>query len=272
MPLVVTGTRTEIHELRGHPVCVKRDDLCSPAPGPSFAKVRGLELHLRGRIEPVIGAMDTLHSKAGWGVAWVCRALKKKAVVYYPKYKGEAGLRENQRRCRDLGAELVPFEAGMSAVLYNRAKTDLNRRYGRASYMLPNALKLQESVNGTAAEVATVPAEMMHDATWLVSISSGTLAAGVIRGLKKAGGTANVVLHMGYSRPKASVWKYLEKKVGTRPKFGIEIVDEGYAYRDRVDTECPFPCNPYYDLKAWKWLAREIENRETRWLFWNIGA
>jgi hypothetical protein len=52
--------------------------------------------------------------------------------------------------------------------------------------------------------------------------------------------------------------------------FRPVVVDEGYAYGDRVDVACPFPCDPYYDLKAWKWLTAR-EPREGI-LFWNIGS
>jgi hypothetical protein len=51
----------------------------------------------------------------------------------------------------------------------------------------------------------------------------------------------------------------------------LELIDEGYAYADRVDTPVPFPCNPYYDRKAWKWI---VENRAAlpgEIVMWNIG-
>jgi hypothetical protein len=33
----------------------------------------------------------------------------------------------------------------------------------------------------------------------------------------------------------------------------------------------PFPCNPYYDLKAWEWLMKNKGQLEEPILFWNIG-
>jgi len=45
-----------------------------------------------------------------------------------------------------------------------------------------------------------------------------------------------------------------------------------HEYPDIENMHCPFPCNPYYDRKAWKWLIENYTDLQKPILFWNIGA
>lgn len=280
------NTPIESHIVDDKLIYVKREDLCSPDPGPSFSKVRGLYAHLKDRPERHIGILDTYHSKAGWGVSWICKELGKKAHVYYPKYKADTDLRENQKRCLALGASIVPIQAGRSCILYHQAKKLLSAIKGK-SYMLPNGLKLVESVEGTAAEVMKyTPREFFDCAVWVVSVSSGTIAAGVLRGLWMKGATnVKLILHMGYDRSERQLLNYVEERAnGTLIEpysiamnftaIDIKIINEHYGYKDAAKgIQAPFPCNEYYDLKAWKWLMSNYEQfNKLKVLFWNIGA
>jgi len=274
--LVLEDTPVQLHEIGGGwSVAVKREDLCSPAPGPQFSKMRGIVPHVESRPEDLIGVLDTYHSKAGWGVSQACRALGKKCVVFYPVYKGDAHgrLRENQEHCRSLGAHLMPVPAGMSAVLWHRARKVVEAGGG---YMMPNALKTPDAVEANAREVGAVPPQFLTDTTWVVSVSSGTIAAGVLRGLERRGAMdVDLILHLGYSRPQQSVVDYVHRSAEVEPNGGgisITVIDEGYEYREGVVSTAPFPCNEYYDAKAWDWLRRHRADVGERVLFWNIGA
>src|SRR5512137_1438946 len=93
---VISGTPFDTHLVAGCEVHVKREDLCSPYPGPQFAKVRGLDVYLKKQMEcldpmnrPVIGVLDSFHSKAGWGTAWLCKQLGLRCEVFYPHYEHE---------------------------------------------------------------------------------------------------------------------------------------------------------------------------------------
>jgi hypothetical protein len=164
----------------------------------------------------------------------------------------------------------------MSAVLWHQAHADLRVRW-KNSYMMPNALKLPESIEENAIEAKWTKAEtqFIFDAkTLVISISSGTVAAGVLNGWIPLGQATDdqpeVVLHLGYSRPEASVREYIRKHAPQAAK--VRLIDMGYAYKDRVESGCPFPCNPYYDLKAWRWLMMNPREVQHPVLFWNIGA
>lgn len=309
--MLVNNTPVEAHMLNGVPIHVKREDLCAPLPGPMFSKMRGVVAHIKARDEPVIGVLDTLHSKAGWCVSYVCEQLGKKAVNYWPRYNGDpAGIelpREQQQRAQALGARMVAIKAGRSAILYHTAKKHLREQYGETAYLMPNALKLQESITENAAEAwrtstaiaaGTSSPILPERAAIVISISSGTVAAGVLKGLKEAWeepqacipressqtffDAYKVFLHMGYSRSIDASRAYMEKMSGlTLPPERVVFVDESFGYADRISVEdhslIPFPCNPHYDGKAWNWLAKhgvaqELHETHGGIVFWNIGA
>jgi hypothetical protein len=235
---------------------------------------------MRERPEKTIGVLDTYHSKAGWAVAYVGRELGKRVVNFWPKYKADkpGELRVQQLIAARLGATLYALPAGRSAILYHKANRIMRERFP-GGYLMPNALKLEESVTETAEQVDHTAwffrsAGIESPPVWVVSISSGTIAAGVLSGLLRNDLRPEVYLHMGYSRSHEEVRRYLRQMTcGEYPENRVHLVDEGYAYKDRVEgVIAPFPCNPYYDLKAWDWMRRNrsmFDGREI--LFWNIG-
>jgi len=241
---------------------VKHEEKSCVPPGPPFSKTRGVYSWVEKQSASIIGVLDTYHSQGGHAVARACQILNKKALVFYPEYKNEPGYRNPQVRAAALGAELIGLPAGRSAILYHTAKKQTMARNG---VMIPNALKLEESVTETSREV---PKDRKFD--WVVvSASSGTIAAGVIQGF---GDRPHYLIHLGYSRSHEQVEKYLKEKSGV-VSAAIEIVDENYSYKDkaRLGETPPWPCNPYYDLKAFRWLMVNRKKCSGSILFWNIG-
>jgi hypothetical protein len=256
---------------------VKREDLACPG-GPNFSKTRGVFAHIKKRPEKFIGVLDTRHSAGGWAVARACKELGKQCVEFYPVLKGWNGeLGPVQQECRKLGAQLLPLKAGRSAVLYHQAKKWLagspDLTFGHESYLMPNALKLPEMVSETAAEVERTNFPDVD--VVLISASSGTIAAGLIQGLWEKSWCGRVIIHLGYTRPSGTVRAYLAKMASI--PFGslgnVDIVDEKYAYSDeaRDGPTPPFPCNSYYDLKAFRWWVKEGRAKYGTALLWNIG-
>lgn len=250
---------------------VKREDLSCPPPGPPFSKARGVYAHVKKRPEQVIGVLDTVHSQAGHAVARACQILGKKCVNFYPVYKSELDdndppqheLRIAQIAAQDLGAEIHGLTAGRSCILFHQARKLTEARGG---YIMPNALKLDESVEETAKECRGL--EEDYD-TVIIPASSGTIAAGVVRGL---GNVPKYVIHLGYSRSHSEIDGYIRERSGVRDAR-LVIVDEEYAYKDeaRLGETPPWPCNVYYDLKAFRWWLSVRESYDESVLFWNIG-
>lgn len=277
---------TPIEYYPDYGIWVKREDLSCD--GPRFSKTRGVLAHIANRPEKHIGVLDTAHSQGGWAVARACAELGKQCTLWYPVRKREWNVElpppRQQVEAQNLGAKLYKLPAGRSAILYHQAKKDLAEltkvEDGSLGYMMPNALKLSESVTETAEEL--IRSHDQHDfhrfSNVLVSCSSGTIAAGVAKGLDAIGWAGNLCLHLGYSRSADAVFRYIEKMSGVdlHGKVWGVLVDEGYSYKDTAPegTNAPFSCNPYYDLKLWSWWVRigrfPIDlNSET--LFWLIG-
>lgn len=293
MTMCVDGTPLQAYPDLG--LWVKREDLCCP-PGPHFSKTRGVYAHIKNRPEPIIGVLDTHHSQGGWAVAQACKLLGKHCVLYYPVRKKDADLtgkflaavelKPQQKAAEDLGAGLIALPAGRSAVLYHAAKKDLARQTGVGEdYMMPNALKLPEMVSETVAEVRRT-FRRAPEVPVIVSASSGTIAAGVLQGISMlprrsirdmAGRRVPfMIVHMGYSRPKDAVLKYITKMsgwTGQDLELVVDFVDEGYSYADaaRPGDNPPFPSNQYYDLKAFRWWMRVGREKYHSAILWNVG-
>ena len=287
-PLV---THTPVEDWRAdYGLLVKREDLCAPRPWPPFSKTRGVLGYMRKLVDEgqeVFGVLDTYHSQGGLAVSAAGAYLGARVINYFPVYQAERDLsvsgywpkqlRWQQAAAQDLGAELIGLKAGRSAVLYHTAKADCFQRDG---HMYPNALKLDESVEETAQEVhraldgvSDAQYQFMSFSPWIVPASSGTLAAGVVRGLAEMFAVPPpVILHMGYSRSADAVMQYVRTKAGV-PNAQLILVDEGYAYKDtaKAGVTPPWPCNEYYDLKALRWWMREGRAIHGQAVFWNIG-
>lgn len=258
---------------------VKREDLCCPG-GPNFSKMRGVYARLAARPEQAIGVLDTYHSQGGWAVARAGAILGKRVIDFYPVYKRDPGPRAPQFGAQRCGAELVGLQAGMSAVLWHQAKAKLYQMTGTRgsegdAYMFPNGLQLHESIRETAMEVCRTTFPAWPD-TVIVSASSGTIAAGVVSGFLSHPDAMledmpTFMIHMGYARSRDK----LRARFPAEAQGRLQLIDEGYAYKDaaRPGAAAPFPCNPYYDLKAWRWMMEHRDMfTQSRVLFWNIGA
>jgi hypothetical protein len=285
---LVQGTPLENHRAE-FGLLVKREDLSCPPPGPPFSKTRGVLAYAEARMAEgvrTLGVLDTVHSQGGWAVAHACSVLGLRCINFYPQYKADkpGHLRPFQLRAAELGAELRPLPAGRSAILFHQAKRQTEAEGG---HMYPNALKLPQTVEETAREVRRTFAaaegptlRALSSLPWIVSASSGTVAAGVLRGLNKSvaqtsGRKVRLVVHMGYDRPTGAVTDYILKAAGhfPWPAAYVEVVNEGYAYADvaRAGPTPPWPCNPWYDLKAFRWWTAVGRQRCGEAVQWNIG-
>ncbi len=255
---------------------VKREDLSCAAP--PFSKTRGVFAHVRSRPEEFIGVLDTYHSQGGWAVARACQSLNKKCINFYPIRKADRDkpLQPQQIASRELGAKMVPLPAGRSAILYHNARRVLAEMTGQRGvcYMMPNALKLPEMVEETAEEVQrTLTTWTREPKHVIISISSGTIAAGVIKGFRGIGYDPHFILHQGYSRPREATLKYISHMGGINPR-NITLIDEGYSYGDvarGVIKLPPWPSNKFYDLKAFQWWIMKGREEFGEALLWNIG-
>lgn len=277
---VVDDTPFEIYQVNGYDVHVKREDLSCPLPGPQFSKIRGLYAYMQKLADAdcrSVGILDTIHSKAGWAVAYIGNLLGIEVYDFFPIYKSKVGqgvLSQQHQMAASLGAILVPLRAAAGYVLEPMAKKLLAQYTDGKGHMLPVGLKMEETIEATADEILNyTPDELLFDGSWVISSSSGTIASGVWLALQEANSDVALYCHSGYGRKYEKVVAYIETMSGYQVDGYFVYIDENYQYKDKVDFPCPFPCNPYYDLKAWKWLCeQDLSTFRQPIVFWNIGA
>jgi len=282
--MLIDPTPVEKHNVSDIDIYVKREDLCTPPPGPTFSKMRGLLKRLqllKDKGYETVGYTESSISMAGWGVAWLAPKVGMKAVIFDPQYvesntEPHLKILEYHRfKWKELGAEIVPIKAGMVKVNYHICKAILNEKYPK-SIMLPLGLPFEETIDETARVARWYNG---HFKTVVVCIGSGTICAGLIRGMPQADIFGVMSRSPGSDKAAALKCVRIFEKAGVlqaglfgREKPGFAIIDDKWKYTDPSKVEAPFPCHPYYDLKAWEWLIKNITKFEQPILFWNIGS
>lgn len=301
--MLVNNTPVELHVFNTFKYWVKREDKACEKPGPPFAKIRGL-LPFMGSLKnqgiEYVSYMDTSISMAGWGISYVAKQLGMKAVLFYPLYKD--GLRHNQFRLipkwHEFGAIVHPLETPTQRQInIIRAKKRFQSNMagmGSRGYWLPDGLKLTETIYAVSKEARVTFDENKKFNNIVINVGSGVMLAGVLMGLsmskKRVDNIYAVATHKGTKliELRKKVLKLANvKDINVHPKLfdqrvplqsitsNLQFISTHYDYSEKVsdDLLCDFPCNPYYDKKAWEFLINNSEylcNENT--LFWNIGG
>lgn len=262
-------------------IFVKREDLAFHLPSPPFAKMRGLfpQLqHLKNTGIQVVGYKDTTTSMAGWGVAFAAKQIGLKAVIFQPTYKDNK-LRHNQKfqikKWKENEATIVPIQSFRSIINWYQAKRILHERYENA-YMLEQGLPFDYTLSAVKQQV--VP-EMRKFKSLVVCIGTGVMTAGILQGLQEQEISLSIygILVAGKNIRRMNQKIYKRAGVYKNGLFATNtskliLFAAKQEYPDKEDMACPFPCNPYYDRKAWKWLMDNYVDLQKPILFWNIGA
>lgn len=281
---MIQNTPIEKYQVKERDIYVKREDLACLPPGPPFAKVRGLlpvleELKADGI--KTIGYMDTSISMAGWGISYFCKQLGMKAVLYYPQYKD--GFKHNQElhlsKWKEFGAEILPIEKpNRMQINFYRARKHLEAKYSKTK-MLPLGLTFQETVEKVSKQVIISDRDLLKG-TIVSCVGSGAMLAGVLKGCHQVGDRPDCYGILVSDKNDQTMRKKILKMSGLSDNYSLfngldlslSVVNAGYEYTEKEEIDCPFPCNPYYDRKAWKWLVERINSLKEPILFWNIGT
>jgi len=293
--LKLIDTPIERHYIKDIPVYVKREDLCSHQhpEAPPFSKLRGLAYKLKELKKKgfnTVGYVETSVSMAGWGIAWLAPKFDLKVVIFDPQYVPIPKsiptpdhlklLGLHRKKWKELGAQLVNIQAGRAKVNYYAAKQYIKDPKFDRMTILPLGLGLRDTSFETARIAASIKLKQYYS-TVVVNIGSGHICAGVIQGFKNS--TAKIIGVMGRTgnkkKKRQMILSYTENVLsnfnGEKTIFNhtnFEIVDPSWEYTQKANVKAPFPCHPYYDLKAWQWLEENIDKLEQPILFWNIGA
>lgn len=278
----------------GLKIMVKREDLSCPAPGPTFSKVRGVYVHLKKLREQgilTVGYVETAVSMAGWGVAWAAKELGMKAIIYAPVFLNPRPIYiYHFSKWEEFGAEIVPIEAGMAKVAYYKYSNVFYKKYGKEKgRMLKLGLPFEESVQATCEEVKYTFDQIGLPDHLITCVGSGTICGGIVRGIyeyvtEKAKTSKEHVFpprlwgimcrNSEKTRKTESIMGKAKVMYGPlSPIIKFSFVDKKWEYTEPSSMECPFPCHPYYDLKAYQWMVERSEMFHGKSvLFWNIGS
>ena len=272
------------YRLAGRVIKVKREDLCVPEGWPPFSKMRGVYAYLSRRRDEglrTVGYNETTVSMAGWGLAACCKHLGMQAVIFKPTYKGVTKGRVDLKlleyhagQWQRLGATVIPIQATRMQINYYKARGILASQFAD-SEMLPMGLPFEETIVETAKEWRATM-EVVRPAVTVLCAGSGTVLAGVLRGREAGEGRVIAVLVRGTETHE--MWRQALSKakrlqgglLGKLEEF--KVVGPGWEYTEPSYCACPFPCHPFYDLKAWHWLKENIVKLPDPVLFWNIGS
>ena len=285
--MICQNTPIERYEIDGGEIFVKREDLACLPPGPPFAKVRGLYsrlLKLKSKGVEVVGYTETSISMAGWGISWMAHELGIKAVIFNPVYAKEndtsSVLEYHRSKWKEFDAETIDIDAGMAKVNYYVGKKILLEKFGPKAVMLPLGIPFPETVHAVSDEFILSSCGKFKSI--VVCVGSGTMAAGILSGIIETKSDAKLygVLCRESNQPGFKRSLLFDKAgiVFNNSFRNFHLVDLGYEYTNKVEMDCPFPCNPYYDAKAYKFLldCRKEGYNKNRFkepiLFWNIGA
>jgi threonine dehydratase len=172
---------------------------------------------------------------------------------------------QNALEAMRLGARLLPVRNNFLATCHRQTQKYVEAQGG---WMLPLGGELEQGIEAIAAEAASLPRWMVEGGTIIVPCGSGVTLSGVARGL-----VANPSRIIGVSsgRSADAIRRCLIRNhVGELTNIEIRAPDRAYRKPDNISA--PFPCDAYYDLKAWRVLMSEIRTYKEPILFWNVGG
>lgn len=262
-------TPVETYKVGKAEILVKRDDLMGDNKKlPPWGKLHALKNVIASLDDRPLIHLNVFGSWSGWALSKLAK--KQEVHVVHPitkKFKPEY-----LDKVENAGGTLVPIRHNMMRVLY--AQTG-NIAKERGFQMLPYAFSCKEYLSPTArrisAELFDIALEHGRIDNLVVSSGAGVtvtaLAKAFLRHYPK-GKVYTICVSSEDSITKTlKQWEMHER--------GIHIVKSEYEFGDVMPKVAapPFPCNQFWDKKAWHWLTEnESLFRRKKTLFWNLGG
>jgi len=270
-----SNTPVETYIVDGRRVFVKREDLCVDPPGPPFSKCRGVFSALSKLKEQnvhTVAYTETSISMAGWCVSWCCSVLGMRCILFKPEYKTpKETLVFLESQWKKFGAIVESIKPNYVQVNFHVSKKILYEKYGKDCVMLPQGLPFNDTVKATAIEYQQTIKKITPKKI-VLCVGSGAMCAGLlsVSSLPIFG----ILVHKKNCMRKK---QQIEQRSGKFfsdlfPISNLTILDQGWEYTQKASVKPPFPCNKYYDAKAWQYLVENIKTLGDDILFWNIGA
>jgi len=261
-------TPVETYHIQGRRIYVKRDDVFGSHPLPPLGKIRGLDGIIKNLYRKgirTIGYWDTAISQIGQAIAVTAMKYPGLEVILSYPANESSSLPESLKIAVAYNAKLYPIPELSIQQSLDTIHTYVKKKNG---VVLSLGLDCIESIESISLESTTIRQEWIDSGTLITSCGSGMTFAGIIKGLSFQ---PKMAIGMSVAKTKNEIVTKLKQHLNLLPD-GLTIVESRIPYSCPIDFECPFPCNPYYDLKAWKYLNENISCFPDPVLFWNIGA
>jgi hypothetical protein len=124
---------------------------------------------------------------AGWGVAWACKELGLKAVIFDPQYKVTPDvLRFHRQQWKLFDPIIIPIKAGMASVNVHIAANELRRNF-KNSIMLPLGLPFEETMEATRVETIETMQHYPKVKSVVTCVGSGNYLCGYLQRITRFG-------------------------------------------------------------------------------------
>ena len=248
-----------------HVIHVKREDLYADFPFPPNAKLRAVRAVLDAEKPERVGVFGSRVSQLPWAVAQECQQRAIACTAYLPSLKKKPDLLYFSQ-IASAGANVCYVKSGRTPIMYYQARKHAREN---GSFMFPHGGLCE-------AGIAAYSAEALHTLSLgeyrsiVLCAGSCTVLVGILAALQKLSHWATRVYAISAGASLETQRRTVNRFVHGR--YTLTLVEPLMGYYKPCKVACPFPSNPYYDLKAWMWLSLNIEKLESPVLFWNIGG
>src|SRR5688572_11041885 len=257
----------EIHHIKNIPVIVLREDKRYAAPLPHHMKMGALEkicIEAKEDGYKTIGCFCTTHGIWPFGLPYLAALHGLKSIVCYPTNKIEKVPYQllDALNSEELDFELKLFKPNMVSINGSQARKYIEEQGG---YYVPFGVDHE-----TAVETIANQFSVKELGTLIVPCGSGVTLAGVLRSIRQNKSKVEVIKAVAAHTPRILEIQRTIQKYEELP-FNLDWRG-AYDYGDIPDIECPWDAHPYYELKAYDWLYKNIERLPQPIAFLNIGS
>ena len=262
------NTPIETYNVNGKSVYVKRDDLMGDGeilpPWGKLSALRNVLLDVNPT-KPLIH-LSVYGSWSGWALSQISKELGYEFIMAYPKSKKypEYMLEKVDRT--------LPLKPNMMSILYNKVGSIAREKdYIR----LPYAFDHSAYIDTQRKRFIEVKEKLDFDHL-VVSSGSGVTCLGMLLEHDPFPSLFEPDNKRTFHTVCVSSESSIKKKFSKYQIYdtdNVEIVKSEFAFDDKMEWyDTPFPCNEFWDKKAWYWLEQNISKFDGDILFWNIGG
>lgn len=266
--MINTQTPIEEYKIKNKTVYVKRDDLMGDGDVlPPWGKLDALKNVIKSiNPERPIIHLSVYGSWSGWALSRLSKEMNYKFIMAFPDSK------KYPKYMLEKVDNYLPLRPNMMSILYNKVGSIAKEK----NYIrLPYAFDHYAYIETQKQRLKEVKNKIDFDHL-VVSSGSGVTCLGLLLEHQPwqslFNNDDNKTFHTICVSNESSIRKKFSKYQIHSHK-NIEIEKSEFAFDDMMDWyQTPFPCNEFWDKKAWYWLENNISKFKGKVLFWNIGG